>query len=569
MKYNLNRQTFELSEISIEFLDKYLSRVKKYLKKNNGEMDLYDDIQERISEKFSEISGDITNKNVIDIVNEIWEPEEIFSEEFSSQTQKTSGYNPEKVKEFFSTENQKLTLSQDDSMIAWVCWGIAQRLWIDSLWVRLVFLVGLFFFGMTFVIYLALWFLLPKESKEQKIIYTNLSRQKLTLSQDDSMIAWVCWGIAQRLWIDSLWVRLAFLVGLFFFGMTFVIYLALWFLLPNASTQIKKKTDINNSGLKSQQIKNKNSENISEKIYGNIAEKNYKNNSFFQNIFSIIKKIFHIIWWIIKIWFKLIILAFILWLLVAVIAPTLFLSGLLFTDLEIYNQNLLSNVEPFLTLWVIGLLFSLLLLIIGILWKIFQGKIIANFLMISGVIGLFICIFISWIWFFQTSVLFTNTYSNIEKINLENIWDKKINIFPFTKWFENTQVTVNWIESVEFKQTQEENAFVEIESIINHKNKQSAESYFEKLSTSNISQENWEINIWVENIFNQSVSYQFLRKKITIYIPENMQLQLWNIPNWYLKNSIYIENDSYFSYSDICKNKEISFLPEKTLFTCK
>ncbi len=561
MKYNLNRQTFELSEISIEFLDKYLSRVKNYLKKNNGEMDLYEDIQERISEKFSDISGDITNKNVIDIVNEIWEPEEIFSEEFSWETQKSSAYNPEKVKKFFSTENQKLTLSQDDSMIAWVCGWIAQRLGIDSLWVRLAFLVGLFFFGMTFIIYLALWFLVPKEWTKQKTIHTNLATQKLTLSQDDSMIAWVCGWIAQRLGIDSLWVRLAFLVGLFFFGMTFIIYLALWFLIPNGSNQIKKNKKIKNLSVNNQEIKPNNFENI--------REKNYKNNSFFQNIFSMIKKIFHIISKVIKIWFKIVILAFILWLLVAVIAPTLFLSGLFFTDLEIYNQNLLSNVEAFLTLWVIGILFSVLFLIIGILWKIFQGKIIANFLMIFWVIGLFISIFISWIGFFQTSVFFTNTYSNIQTINLENTWDKKINIFPFSKWFENTQVTVNWIESIEFKQTQQENAFIEIESIINHKNKQLAQDYFETLTVSELKQENWEINIWVENIFNQSVSYQFLRKKITLYIPENTKLQLWNIPNWYLVNSIYRENNSYFSYSHFCENKEISFLEEKKLFTCK
>ena len=561
MKYNLNRQTFELSEISIEFLDKYLSRVKKYLKKNNGEMDLYEDIQERISEKFSEISGDITNKNVIDIVNEIWEPEEIFSEEFSWETQNHTGYNPEKVKEFFSPENQKLTLSQDDSMIAWVCGWIAQRLAIDSLWVRLAFLVGLFFFGMTFFIYLALWFLVPKESTKQKPIDVNTSTQKLTLSQDDSMIAWVCGWIAQRLAIDSLWVRLVFLVGLFFFGMTFFIYLALWFLIPNASTEIKKNKKLKNLSLNNQEVTNKNLENISER--------KYKNNSFFQNIFSMIKKLFHIIWRIIKICFKIIVFVFILWLLAAIIAPTLFLSGLFFTDLEIYNQNLLSNVDPFLMIWVVGLLFSILLLVIGILWKIFQGKIIANFLMICWVIGLFICIFISWIWFFQTSVLYTNTYSNIEKIDLENIWDKKINIFPFSKWFENTQVTVNWIDSVEFKQTQEQQAFVEIESIINHKNKKLAQDYFEKLSAADISQENWEINIWVENIFNQSVSYQFLRKKIIIYIPENTKLQLWNIPRWYMKNPIYFGNDSYYYNASFCSNKTLLFDSQINNFTCK
>ena len=80
MQFNINGQIFELSETSVDFLKKYLQRIRKYIDKNNLESDLYQDIQERIAEKFSELSQPMSNKAVIDIVNEIGEPDEIFSD---------------------------------------------------------------------------------------------------------------------------------------------------------------------------------------------------------------------------------------------------------------------------------------------------------------------------------------------------------------------------------------------------------------------------------------------------------------------------------------------------------
>jgi hypothetical protein len=71
MQFNINGQIFELSEVSSDFLEKYLQRVRKYIDKNNLESDLYQDIQERISEKFTELSQPISDKKVIDIINEI------------------------------------------------------------------------------------------------------------------------------------------------------------------------------------------------------------------------------------------------------------------------------------------------------------------------------------------------------------------------------------------------------------------------------------------------------------------------------------------------------------------
>ena len=245
MQFNINGQIFELSETSVDFLKKYLQRIRKYIDQNNLESDLYQDIQERIAEKFSESSQPMSNKAVIDIVNEIGEPDEIFSDllmDWSDNShKKNSLYNWEKIKEFFSEQTtKKLTLSQSDSMIGWVCWGIAQRFGIDALWVRLLFLIGLFFFGITFFLYIALWILLPNENKQARI-NTVQKTSNLSLSSQDKMIAGVCWGIAERFWVDSLWVRLGFIIWAFFFGVTFVIYIALWILLPKKNDYINSQ----------------------------------------------------------------------------------------------------------------------------------------------------------------------------------------------------------------------------------------------------------------------------------------------------------------------------------------
>jgi ribosome-associated translation inhibitor RaiA len=51
----INGQNYEISETSSVFLKKYLERMKNYIEKNNIEREVYEDIEERISEKFTEI----------------------------------------------------------------------------------------------------------------------------------------------------------------------------------------------------------------------------------------------------------------------------------------------------------------------------------------------------------------------------------------------------------------------------------------------------------------------------------------------------------------------------------
>lgn len=64
-----------------------------------------------------------------------------------------------------------------------------------------------------------------------------MSTGRLTRSGRDRIIAGVCGGLAEYLEIDSILVRLGFLILLFASGIGFPIYLILWFVMPNDTGQ--------------------------------------------------------------------------------------------------------------------------------------------------------------------------------------------------------------------------------------------------------------------------------------------------------------------------------------------
>lgn len=60
---------------------------------------------------------------------------------------------------------RRLYRSDTDRMVAGVCGGIADYLDIDAAWVRLVFVLLVFFSGAGIVAYIVLWVILPRESR--------------------------------------------------------------------------------------------------------------------------------------------------------------------------------------------------------------------------------------------------------------------------------------------------------------------------------------------------------------------------------------------------------------------
>ena len=61
-----------------------------------------------------------------------------------------------------------------------------------------------------------------------------MSETRLTRSSSDRIVAGVCGGLADYLQIDSVFVRLAFLVLLFASGIGLPIYIILWIIMPDS-----------------------------------------------------------------------------------------------------------------------------------------------------------------------------------------------------------------------------------------------------------------------------------------------------------------------------------------------
>lgn len=86
----------------------------------------------------------------------------------------------------------RLVRSQTDKMLAGVCGGLAAYLGIDSVFVRLLFVLLLFASGVGFPIYLILWFIMPGEGSASKpnseVIQDNLEEMSYTLSKSVNRI---------------------------------------------------------------------------------------------------------------------------------------------------------------------------------------------------------------------------------------------------------------------------------------------------------------------------------------------------------------------------------------------
>ena len=63
---------------------------------------------------------------------------------------------------------KKLKCSSNDVIIAGVCGGIGEYFEIDSLWIRLIAILLIFFNGLGIILYLVAWILMEKPNKMRK-----------------------------------------------------------------------------------------------------------------------------------------------------------------------------------------------------------------------------------------------------------------------------------------------------------------------------------------------------------------------------------------------------------------
>ncbi len=170
---NIAGLVFNVEEHAYDKLFQYLKAVKQKLKGSEGEEEVYEDVEGRVAELFTERLSTrqevVLEKDVLAVIQALGEPEDFVLEaEETSDQQRSERY------ESRANTNTEKTLMRDpeNGVIAGVCSGVAAYLGWDVVFVRILFLLAFFITGFGFIIYIVLWIAAPKA-------YTSTDRLRM------------------------------------------------------------------------------------------------------------------------------------------------------------------------------------------------------------------------------------------------------------------------------------------------------------------------------------------------------------------------------------------------------
>lgn len=269
---NFRGRVIPIEEPAYEALKKYSEALTRYFANEESGDEIISDIESRIAElldaRLKQGASCINIQDLNGVIDSIGRIEDISAADGEDEPR------TEQRQETYTNAGGPaqpgpggLFRNADDKMIAGVCSGLAARMNIDPVIMRVLFVL---LFGALFWIYLLLWLIVPLRSMSTQVTH------RLFRNPDDKVIAGVCGGLAVYFRMEVWKVRLVFLapiiismifrsmdiftwhMGLapgFFVGSFgsafFILYLILWIALPYASSSTERmemrgeKIDIN------------------------------------------------------------------------------------------------------------------------------------------------------------------------------------------------------------------------------------------------------------------------------------------------------------------------------------
>jgi phage shock protein PspC (stress-responsive transcriptional regulator) len=154
---NLGGIFFHIDEFAYQKLKRYLDAIRRSLSDDpQGRDEILNDIEQRIGELLSERVKDarqVVNEEDIDEITKIMgKPEDYLVDEelFDDEPRRQR-----------SASSKKLFRDGDDKFLGGVCAGLAHYFGMDTIWMRIIWLILFFGFGVGFLIYVLLWILIP------------------------------------------------------------------------------------------------------------------------------------------------------------------------------------------------------------------------------------------------------------------------------------------------------------------------------------------------------------------------------------------------------------------------
>lgn len=173
---------FILEEQAFDRLNSYMLQLKEILQKEEGSDEIIQDIElrmvELIQQKLTPFKQVVELSVIEQIIEKLGEPE-VFSDDTEAIHETTSALHNDSVE-------KRLFRDGDRAMIGGVCAGVAAYFNIDVVIVRVIYICCFLTFGIGFLLYIALWAIIPiaKTSSDKlrmKGQHVNLENMKSEL----------------------------------------------------------------------------------------------------------------------------------------------------------------------------------------------------------------------------------------------------------------------------------------------------------------------------------------------------------------------------------------------------
>jgi len=247
---NISGIIFHIEEDGYENLRKYLDSINKYFASFEDSSEILADIESRVAEiflsKLNEGKQVITAEDVnalIATMGSVSDFKAAEEQEFSSASSTNETHSEKQPDEGANTSSsagsnktytrpQQLQRDQKRKILGGVCSGIGHYFNVDAVWIRLLFALLAFAYGITIFVYIIMWIVVPgtDDLEEPEV------GKKMFRDGERKVIGGVSGGVAAFFGMDIIAVRLLFIIFTVFFGVGFIVYVVLWIALPEAKS---------------------------------------------------------------------------------------------------------------------------------------------------------------------------------------------------------------------------------------------------------------------------------------------------------------------------------------------
>lgn len=171
---NIAGSVFHIDENAYLKLDQYLKAIKRSFPKEEQD-EIIHDIEIRIAELFSE---NITEENQVVTLNDVDRVISIMGkpEDYILDEETTTANNTQ----YIYNSSKKLYRDGEHSMVGGVLAGLGHYFKIDTVWMRIIFMILVLFYGTGVLLYLILWIIVPEAKTTSQIL--EMQREPINIS---------------------------------------------------------------------------------------------------------------------------------------------------------------------------------------------------------------------------------------------------------------------------------------------------------------------------------------------------------------------------------------------------